>query len=51
MDWQENLISLYLFVCKEYQHNLHKHVGRISNHSDLTFSDEEVITIYMFGIM
>jgi hypothetical protein len=26
-------------------------MARISNYSDLTFSDQEVITIYMFGIM
>ncbi len=51
MDWQSQLISLYLFICKEYQHKLRKNMARISNYSNLTFSDEEVMTIYIFGIM
>ena len=51
MDWQGQLISLYLFVDKEYRQKLHAHIVRLSNHADLTFSDTEVITIYMFGIM
>ena len=51
MDWQDQLISVYLFVCKEYEEGLNHHITRLSNHSDLGFSDEEVITIYLFGIM
>jgi hypothetical protein len=51
MDWQEQLISVYLFVCKEYQQELCGYITRLSNHSDLSFSDEEVITIYLFGNM
>jgi len=51
MDWQLLLISIYLTICKEYQHNLRKNMARISNYSNLTFSDEEVMTIYIFGIM
>jgi len=51
MDWQSQLISVYLTVCKEYKHNLKKNMARISNYSNLTFSDEEVMTIYIFGVM
>ena len=51
MDWQLELISLYLFIDKEYQQKLHKQMARISNYADLTFTDQEVITIYMFGVM
>ena len=51
MDWQLQLISLYLSTCKTYKQDLSKNMSRISNYSNLTFSDEEVITIYMFGIM
>lgn len=51
MNWQTQLISLYLLICKEYQQKLQFHIGRISNYSDLSFTDEEVMTIYMFGIM
>ena len=51
MDWQDQLISVYLFVCKEYQQELCGYMARLSNHSDLSFCDEEVITIYLFGNM
>jgi hypothetical protein len=51
MDWQTQLISLYLFVCKHYHAKLHTYCGRFSNHADLRFSDEEVISIYLFGII
>jgi Transposase DDE domain len=49
-DWQDRLISIYLFVCKHYQHDLKFYVERRSNYSDLSFSDEEVISLYLFGI-
>lgn len=51
MDWQDQLIAVYLFVCKEYEQELSHYIARLSNYSDLGFSDEEVITIYLFGIM
>lgn len=51
MDWQEQLISLYLEISKEYETNLSKYMVRLSNNSDLSFTDEEVMTIYMNGIM
>ncbi len=51
MDWQEQLVSVYLLICKEYEQKLCGYIARLSNHSDMTFSDEEVMTIYMHGIM
>lgn len=51
MSWQDQLISLYLTICKEYQQKLQFYIERRSNYCDLSFSDEEVITIYMFGII
>ena len=51
MDWQDQLISVYLFVCKEYEQELSRYIARLSHHSHLEFSDEEVITIYLFGVM
>jgi len=40
------MIYLYVFnIIMDYGHH------SMSNHSDLRFSDEEVITIYMFGII
>lgn len=51
MDWLDEIISLYLQVCSEYKNGLWVYCQRFSNHYDLTFSDEEVATIYMFGVM
>lgn len=50
MDWQDQLISLYLFVCKQYQEKLKFYCERITNYADLCFTDEEVLTIFLFGI-
>ena len=51
MDWQNQRIILYLTVCEHYQRGLWTTVQRASRYSHLNFSDEEVITIYLFGIM
>jgi hypothetical protein len=51
MNWQDRLIAIYLYVCKHYQQNLWVHSQRMSNHADLSFSDEEVITLYLFGVV
>jgi hypothetical protein len=51
MAWQNQLITLYLTVCEHYQNGLWASVQRFSPYSDLSFSDEEVITLYLFGIM
>lgn len=51
MDWQEQLIAIYLYVCKHYRKELWRYCQRMSNYANLSFSDEEVITIYLFGII
>lgn len=51
MDWLDRIISLYVFICAEYKNNLWAYCERFSNHSDLSFSDEEVLVIYLYGIM
>lgn len=51
MDWEVELISLYLFVCKHYRSNLWIYCQRMSNYSDLKFSDEEAIALYLYGII
>ena len=51
MDWQEQLITIYLWVCKHYRESLWSYCERRSNYANLSFSDAEVITIYLFGII
>lgn len=51
MNWQDQLITIYLYVCKHYESKLWICCQRFTNHADLSFSDEEVITLYLFGII
>ena len=51
MDWQEQLITIYLYVGKHYRQGLWTYCQRRSNYANLSFTDEEVITIYLFGII
>jgi hypothetical protein len=49
MSWLDEIISLYLFVCDEYKKTLWAYCQRHTNYADLSFSDEEVMTIYLMG--
>lgn len=51
MDWQEEIVSVYLQICNAYNRILRHHICRFSNNSDLSFSDEEVMTIYINGTL
>lgn len=51
MAWQDTLIHLYLYICQHYQHQLGPLALRLSNNDHPTFTDEEVLTIYLFGIL
>lgn len=51
MDWETQIIQLYCDVCEHYQAHLWRYCERMSNNATPDFTDEEVITIYLFGIM
>ena len=51
MDWQERLITLYEDICKQYREHLWVYCQRFSPYTDLRFSDEEVLCIYLWGVM
>jgi hypothetical protein len=51
MDWQERLVTLFLYISKSYELELCIHVSRMSNNSKPQFSDSEVLTVYLWGIM
>ena len=51
MNWEEQLIQLYCDVCTLYQRHLWSYCERFSNNAHPEFTDEEVITIYLFGII
>lgn len=48
--WQLQLITLYLAVCKHWQEGGWAQVQRYAPFADLSFTDEEVVTIYLFGV-
>jgi hypothetical protein len=50
MRWKENLIKLYFYVCEDS--GIQSYLGglRMSNNQTLRFTDEEIMTIYLFGI-
>lgn len=51
MDWQEKLIALFLYINKHYDFELFMYAERMSNNAEPEFSDAEVITVYLWGIM
>lgn len=51
MDWQYTLVEIYVFICDRFKKGLCVHAQRLSNNHRPTFTDEEVVTIYLFGIM
>ena len=51
MDTASTLIRIYLFICRRYRGRLAAMAQRQSNNSDPDFTDEEVLTIYVFGLI
>ena len=42
------LIKIYMYVCKQYDENLQYYCQRYSNNSVPVFTDQEILTIYLF---
>jgi hypothetical protein len=51
MDWQSQLITVYLTTCKFFSQLSPYVFLKISPNSNPSFTDEEAISIYIFGIM
>ncbi len=51
MAWQNTLIKLYLYICQHYQGQRWGTAQRLSNNNQPPVTDEEVLTIYLFGII
>jgi hypothetical protein len=51
INWREQLITIYVYVCKHYQNNLWVYSERMSNYADLSFTDEEVMAIYLVEVI
>lgn len=51
MDWATRLIQIYFYCCEHDKSSFSVHCQRMSNNFHPDFTDEEVATIYLFGIM
>jgi len=51
MDARHTLVRIYLFVCQRYRRRLRAAAQRQSNNSQPDFTDEEVLTVYLFGLI
>lgn len=49
--WTYQLIALYCTVCRYYDSGMWVQVQRLSNNFRPQFTDEEVITVFLWGIM
>ena len=45
------LVRMYLFACRRYQGQVRAAAQRQSNNDDPDFTDEEVLAIYLFGVV
>ena len=53
MDWQASLVKLYFYICDQFDEELSLHNQRFAKNTNwklLKFSDEEVITSFLFGL-
>ncbi len=50
MTWKENLIKLYFYISEDKGIQQYLSGMRMSNNQTLSFTDEEVMTVYIFGI-
>jgi len=46
--FEAKLIALYFYICEKYDKELKYHCQRYSNNSKPAFSDEEILTIYLY---
>jgi len=48
---ETKLIKIYQYVCDKYEEELKYHCERFSNNNQPNFTDQEVITIYLFSVI
>jgi hypothetical protein len=51
MTWKERLIALYCYISEDKAIQQHLATLRMSNNHQPVFTDEEVMTVYVFGVL
>lgn len=49
-NWKDKLVKIYDYVCKKYKESLRYDCQRFSNNDSPTFTDQEIMTIYLFAM-
>ena len=49
-DTQTIVVKIYLLICQKYENELQFHCQRFTNNNSPKFTDQEVITIYLFCV-
>lgn len=44
------LVEIYLYICKRFDEDIKYHCARYSNNNEPEFSDQEIMTIYLYTI-
>ena len=44
------LVKIYDYVCEKYEQELKYHCERFTNNNQPVFTDQEIITIYLFAL-
>jgi hypothetical protein len=51
MDWETRLVSLYVFICDQFDKELWIYCQRFTNNSRPEFTDQEAVCIFLYGVM
>ena len=51
MDWESEIISVYLKISNYFDETLQYFCSRFSNNNSPTLTDEEIVTLYICGIL
>lgn len=51
MNWKDALIYLYFIIIESKQAGIYDDLQRISNNDSPEFTDEELLTVYLYGII
>lgn len=47
-NWKDKLVKIYDYVCQKFEKNMYYDCQRYSNNNKPDFTDQEIITIYLF---
>ena len=49
-NWKDKLVKIYVYVCEKFEQSLQYECQRFTNNDQPDFTDQEMITIYLFAM-